>query len=56
LTSLLYLSEFMTDSQEDLPSHIRLNTACRRAGISMAGLTELRQQDIGGLESLRFVA
>jgi putative nucleotidyltransferase with HDIG domain len=56
LTSLLYLAEFMTDSQEDLPSHIRLNTACRRAGISMAGLTELRQQDVGGLESLRFVA
>jgi putative nucleotidyltransferase with HDIG domain len=56
LTSLLYLAEFMTDSQEDLPSYIRLNTACRQAGISMAALTELRHQDIGGLESLRFAA
>lgn len=55
LTSLLYLAEFMTDSQEDLPSYIRLNTACRQAGISMATLTELPHQDIG-LESLRFVA
>jgi putative nucleotidyltransferase with HDIG domain len=56
LTSLLYLAEFMTDSQEDLPSYIRLNTACRQAGISMAALAELRREDIGGLESLRFVA
>jgi HD superfamily phosphohydrolase YqeK len=56
LTSLLYLAEFMTDSQEDLPSYIRLNTACRQVGISMAALTALRHQDSGRLESLRFVA
>jgi putative nucleotidyltransferase with HDIG domain len=56
LTSLLYLAEFMTDAQEDLPSYIRLNTACRQAGISMAALTELHHKDIGGLESLRFAA
>jgi putative nucleotidyltransferase with HDIG domain len=56
LTALLYLAEFMTDSQEDLPSHIRLNTACRQAGISMAALNELRHQDSGGLENLRFAA
>jgi putative nucleotidyltransferase with HDIG domain len=55
LTALLYLAEFMTDSQEDLPSYIRLNTACRQAGISMAALTDLGHQDSGGLESLRFV-
>jgi putative nucleotidyltransferase with HDIG domain len=55
LTALLYLAEFMTDSQEDLPSYIRLNTACRQAGISMAALTELRHQDSDGLDSLRFV-
>jgi putative nucleotidyltransferase with HDIG domain len=54
LTALLYLAEFMTDSQEDLPSYIRLNTACRRVGISMAALTELGHQKMGGLESLRF--
>ncbi len=54
LASLLYLAEFITDSQEDLPSYVRLNTACRQAGISMADLTELSHQDAGGLESLRF--
>jgi putative nucleotidyltransferase with HDIG domain len=56
LTSLLYLAEFMTDAQEDLPSYIRLNTACRQVGISMAALTELHHRHIGGLESLRFAA
>jgi putative nucleotidyltransferase with HDIG domain len=56
LGSLLYLAEFITDSQEDLPSYIRLNTACRQAGISMAALTDLRHKDSGGLESLRFAA
>ncbi len=55
LTSLLYLAEFVTHSQEDLTSYIRLNAACRLAGISVAGLGELRHQDSGGLESLRFV-
>ena len=47
LTALLYLAEFMTDSQEDLPSYIRLNTACRQAGISMAALTELAPRRFG---------
>ena len=56
LSSLLYLAEFITDSQEDLPSYIRLNTACRQAGISMAALTDLRHKDSGGLENLRFAA
>jgi len=56
LTSLLYLAEFVTDSQEDLPSYVRLNAACRKAGISMTDLTELCPQEPGGLESLRFAA
>jgi len=56
LTSLLYLAEFVTDSQEDLPSYVRLNAACRQAGISMTDLTELCHQEPGGLESLRFAA
>jgi putative nucleotidyltransferase with HDIG domain len=56
LASLLYLAEFITDSEEDLPSYIRLNTACRQAGITMAVLTDLRHRDSGGLESLRFAA
>jgi putative nucleotidyltransferase with HDIG domain len=56
LASVLYLAEFITDSQEDLPSYIRLKTACQRAGITMTDLTNLRHQDSGGLENLRFAA
>jgi putative nucleotidyltransferase with HDIG domain len=56
LTSLLYLAEFVADSQEDLPSYIRMNTASRIAGISMGSLAEMRQQNTGSLESLRFAA
>jgi putative nucleotidyltransferase with HDIG domain len=56
LTSLLYLAEFITESQEDLPSYVRMNTASRLAGISMSALAEIRQKSSGSLESLRFAA
>jgi putative nucleotidyltransferase with HDIG domain len=56
LTSLVYLAEFVTDSQEDLPSYVRMNTASRLAGIPMGSLAEIRQKDGGSLESLRFAA
>jgi putative nucleotidyltransferase with HDIG domain len=56
LSSLLYLAEFITESQEDLPSYVRMNTATHLAGISMASLTEIRQRNLGSLESLRFAA
>jgi putative nucleotidyltransferase with HDIG domain len=56
LSSLLYLAEFVTESQEDLPSFVRMNTATRQAGISMALLSEIRQKNAGSLESLRFAA
>ena len=56
LASLLYLAEFVTESQEDLPSFVRLNTATRLAGISMDALAEIRQKTTGSLESLRFAA
>ena len=56
LASLLYLAEFVTESQEDLPSYVRMNTATRQAGISMATLAELRKKNSGSLESLRFAA
>jgi putative nucleotidyltransferase with HDIG domain len=56
LSSLLYLAEFITESQEDLPSFVRLNTATRLAGVSMASMTEIRQKAAGSLESLRFAA
>jgi putative nucleotidyltransferase with HDIG domain len=56
LSSLLYLAEFVSESQEDLPSFVRMNTATRLAGISMESLVEIRQKNAGSLESLRFVA
>ncbi|MGP0074705.1 MAG: HDOD domain-containing protein [Bryobacteraceae bacterium] len=56
LASLLYLAEFVTESQEDLPSYVRINTATRLAGISMPFLSDIREKDTGSLESLRFVA
>jgi putative nucleotidyltransferase with HDIG domain len=56
LSSLLYLAEFVTESLEDLPSYVRMNAATQAAGISMAALAEIRQNNAGSLESLRFVA
>jgi putative nucleotidyltransferase with HDIG domain len=56
LASLLYLAEFISDSQEDLPSYVRMNAATQLAGISMATLAEIRQKGSGSLESLKFAA
>jgi putative nucleotidyltransferase with HDIG domain len=56
LSSLLYLAEFITESQEDLPSYVRVMSATRSAGISMGALAEIRQKNAGSLESLRFAA
>jgi putative nucleotidyltransferase with HDIG domain len=56
LASLLYLAEFVTESQEDLPSFVRMNIATRLAGISMATLAEIRQKSAGSLDSLKFAA
>jgi putative nucleotidyltransferase with HDIG domain len=56
LSSLLYLAEFVTESQEDLPSYVRMNAATRLAGISMGTMTAIRQKNAGSLESLRFAA
>jgi putative nucleotidyltransferase with HDIG domain len=56
LASLLYLAEFVSESQEDLPSYVRMNAATGIAGISMASLAEIRQKNGGSLESLRFAA
>ena len=56
LSSLLYLAEFLSESAEDLPSFVRLNTATRVAGITMKLLGEIRQKSATSLESLRFAA
>lgn len=56
LAALLYLAEFLVDSQEDLPSYVRMNSATSLAGITMGALTDIRQKAAGSLESLRFAA
>ena len=38
MASLLYLVEYWTDSEEDIPSNSRLDTAFNRAGITPADL------------------
>ncbi len=56
LASLLYLAEYWSDSEEDLPSYVRLNTACRQTGIDLANLSQASEPDAGYLASLRFAA
>ena len=56
LAALLYLAEFLVDSQEDLPSYVRMNAATTLAGVTMGALTDIRQKNTGSLESLRFAA
>ena len=55
LASLLYLGEFCTDSDEDLPSCIRLNTAQRQTGVDIRSLNKISGQQ-GYLDALRFAA
>jgi len=56
LASLLHLAEFVSDSEEDLPSYVRLNMAARQAGIDMALLYRIARKEPDKLASLRFVA
>jgi putative nucleotidyltransferase with HDIG domain len=56
LASLLYLAEFIAESQEDLPSYVRTNDAARVTGVSIGALAAIRNRNAGSLESLRFAA
>ena len=56
LPSLLYLAEVASESEEDLPSAIRLRAACRQAGIEPQVLADLNGESSGYLETLRFAA
>jgi putative nucleotidyltransferase with HDIG domain len=42
MSSLLYLTEFWTDSEEDIPSNARLELAFERAGVTPADLRNMR--------------
>jgi len=56
LPSLLYLAEFMAGSQEDLPSSVRLKTACGHAGVKAEALSETNEKGREALQGLRFAA
>jgi putative nucleotidyltransferase with HDIG domain len=55
IASLLYLAEVVSESEEDLPSAIRMRTACRLTGIDPEALADLNREQ-GYLETLRFAA
>jgi hypothetical protein len=56
LASLLYLGEFWSDSDEDLPSCVCFRTALARAGIEERTLEQIGHTGKGYLECLRFAA
>jgi putative nucleotidyltransferase with HDIG domain len=56
LASLLYLAEVVCESEEDLPSAIRMRKACRQTDIDPAVLPDLNRGQQGYLEILRFAA
>ena len=56
LASLLYLAEVVSESEEDLPSAIRMQRACRQTDIDPAALADLNREQQGYLEILRFAA
>jgi putative nucleotidyltransferase with HDIG domain len=56
LASLIYLAEFVADSDEDLPSFARLTSACRQAGIDADAIAQIDGKDRDILDGLRFVA
>jgi len=56
IASLLYLAEVASESEEDLPSAIRMRTACRKSGIDPEALRDLNREQQGYLETLRFAA
>ena len=56
LASLLYLAEFVADSDEDLPSFARLSTASRISGIDADAIAQIEGKDRDVLDGLRFAA
>ena len=55
ITSLVYLAEFWSGLDEDLPSHIRLEQCSRRTGLSLDSLASVRVAK-DALDRLRAVA
>jgi putative nucleotidyltransferase with HDIG domain len=56
LPSLLYLAEVAVESDEDLPSAVRLRIACRQAGVDSESVADTTDEQQGYLEPLRFAA
>jgi HD-like signal output (HDOD) protein len=49
LAHILYLAEFLSGAEEDLPSHIRLQAALRTLGIRMEELMETTVSGVGAM-------
>jgi putative nucleotidyltransferase with HDIG domain len=56
LASLLYLGEYVSDSEEDLPSRAHLEAALSRTGCSLQNLAELAKSGSNSLASVLQVA
>jgi putative nucleotidyltransferase with HDIG domain len=56
LASLLYVCEFLSGSDEDLSSEVRLTTACKQAGLERDSLFEPQEKKTSCLASLRLAA
>lgn len=56
MAALLYLAEYVSDSDEDLPSYARLISACRQAGVDRNVLAEAGSEPRDSLAALRFAA
>ena len=56
LASLLYLAEAASESEEDLPSAIRMQIAFRQTGVDAEALVALNRDHVGYLDALRFAA
>jgi hypothetical protein len=50
------LAEAVSESEEDLPSAIRMRRACRQTDIDPAALPDLNREQQSYLELLRFAA
>lgn len=56
MASLLHLAEFLTGSEEDIPSFPRLTAACKQAGIDPSAFPNSGLGGDGYLQTLRLVA
>jgi HD-like signal output (HDOD) protein len=54
LAAILYLTEYWSGANEDLPSAVRLRSACATTSIDAPALHETARQSASGLEALKY--